>query len=112
MLLRALEIAEKTCPKGGNDGYITPRPCQCEVDGLESELKQWKARAEALERALNSKIVRESQDTPTCTTCVYYNINIGCVGDKPCYGFINWQFDQERFVTKKDVPATTADTSR
>ena len=39
MLLREIEIALKECPNGGNDGYITPRPCQLIPDSLtDSEL--------------------------------------------------------------------------
>lgn len=47
---RKIKAALKTCPNGGNDGYITPRPCQCEVESIEADRDHWKDRADVLEK--------------------------------------------------------------
>lgn len=78
-----IALALKSCPNCGNDGYITPRPCQCEM-----ESDRWKARAEALERAMLGD----------CTYCTHMTCKMPCA----CIRGSGWQFDESRFATTKE----------
>ena len=80
-LMGALDKAEgrvkealKICPNGGNDGYITPRPCQCEMECIEDDRDHWKARAEKAE-AERDAAIKDIKSVSQCETCAYAGNN-------------------------------------
>lgn len=87
MLLREIEWEAKQCPNGGNDGYVSPRPCQCEVEGLQAEISTLKSRLEEVERERDKAV---SALTKSCSTCIYSD-EWAAGGCKNCDEYSDWQ---------------------
>ena len=66
------------------------------VELLMADRDHWKARAEALERAIIS--THDWRTSSACLTCVHFDIKISCVACDGLDGFPHWQFDQKRFA--------------
>ena len=66
------------------------------IEVLKADRDRWKARAEALERAIIS--THDWRTSSACLTCVHFDIKMSCMGCDGLDVFPHWKFDQKRFA--------------